>query len=77
MERFLKLTLSQTFSRARFDEDFFLDQAVLRRIKRHKQLQEQQEREEEEEDGDGEGDSELMVRGHKQVPGRVPKRERA
>ncbi|KAH6894276.1 zinc-finger of the MIZ type in Nse subunit-domain-containing protein [Thelonectria olida] len=65
---------SRMFSRAGFDQDFFLDQAMVRRIRRARQAQEQQELEEEDEEDDD--DEDVMVRGHKAVPGRVPKQER-
>ncbi|KAF4992184.1 hypothetical protein FGRMN_7315 [Fusarium graminum] len=64
---------SQTFSRARFDQEFFNDQAMVRRIKRVRQAQEQQEMEE---DDDADGDDDVTVRGQQAVPGRVLKKER-
>ncbi|KAI5464730.1 zinc-finger of the MIZ type in Nse subunit-domain-containing protein [Mariannaea sp. PMI_226] len=67
---------SQMHSRATFDEDFFLDQAMVRRVRRHRQLQEQKSREEAEEE-EGESDQEVMIRGQKSIPGRSLKREKA
>jgi hypothetical protein len=69
---------SQSFSRARFDQDFFHDQAMVRRIKRARQTQAQQEMEmdEDEDEEDADGDDEVRVRGQQVAPGRVPKRER-
>ncbi|KAF5021687.1 hypothetical protein F66182_6275 [Fusarium sp. NRRL 66182] len=66
---------SQSFSRARFDHDFYQDQATVRRIKRVRQAQEQREMDEDEDDGNS--DDEMRVRGHQTVLSRVPKRERA
>ncbi|KAJ4310614.1 hypothetical protein N0V84_010885 [Fusarium piperis] len=66
---------SEHFSRARFDHDFFLDQAMVRRIKRARQAQEQHNMDEDDDD-DGEEDEDVVVKGHQPVPGRVPKRER-
>ncbi|RTE73179.1 hypothetical protein BHE90_012396 [Fusarium euwallaceae] len=65
---------SERFSRSQFDHDFFLDQAMVRRIKRARQAQEQHDMDED--DDDGEGDEDVVVRGHHRVPGRVPKKER-
>ncbi|SPJ85325.1 related to DNA repair protein MMS21 [Fusarium torulosum] len=65
---------SQSFSRARFDQDFFHDQAMVRRIKRVRQAQEQQEMDEDDDDADG--DDDVRVRGQKVVPGRALKKER-
>ncbi|KPM40957.1 hypothetical protein AK830_g5622 [Neonectria ditissima] len=65
---------AQMFSRPQFDEDFYLDLAMVRRIRRARQAQEQNDLDEEEDDDD-DGD-EVMVRGHKTVPGRGPKREK-
>ncbi|GKT98113.1 chromosomal organization and dna repair protein [Fusarium langsethiae] len=69
---------SQSFSRARFDQDFFHDQAMVRRIKRARQTQAQQEMEmdEDEDEEDADGDDEVRVRGQQVAPGRVLKRER-
>ncbi|KAF4452631.1 hypothetical protein F53441_4570 [Fusarium austroafricanum] len=66
---------SQKFSRARFDHEFFQDQAMVRRIKRVRQAQEQQAMEDDDDD-DGDGDDELRVRGQQAVPGRPLKREK-
>ncbi|KAM0217248.1 hypothetical protein ACHAQI_002117 [Fusarium lateritium] len=65
---------SQSFSRSRFDQDFFNDQAMVRRIKRVRQAQEQQEMDEDDDDADG--DDDVRVRGQKVVPGRSLKKER-
>ncbi|CAF3461548.1 unnamed protein product [Fusarium graminearum] len=65
---------SQSFSRARFDHDFFHDQAMVRRIKRARQAQAQQEMEMDDEDDAG-GDDEVRVRGQQVAPGRALKRE--
>ncbi|KAM6534948.1 hypothetical protein FALCPG4_004565 [Fusarium falciforme] len=65
---------SERFSRSRFDHDFYLDQAMVRRIKRARQAQEQHDMDED--DDDGEEDEDVVVRGHQPVPGRVPKKER-
>ncbi|KAF4969134.1 hypothetical protein FZEAL_10284 [Fusarium zealandicum] len=65
---------SEKFSRARFDHDFYLDQAMMRRIKRTLQAQDQHDMDEEDDDDDGEDD--VKVRGQHAVPGRVPKREK-
>ncbi|KAI8721944.1 SP-RING-type domain-containing protein [Fusarium sp. LHS14.1] len=65
---------SERFSRSRFDHDFYLDQAMVRRIKRARQAQEQHDMDED--DDEGEGDEDVVVRGHQPVPGRVPKKER-
>ncbi|RSL62470.1 hypothetical protein CEP54_005696 [Fusarium duplospermum] len=65
---------SERFSRSRFDHDFFLDQAMVRRIKRARQAQEQHDMDED--DDDGEEDEDVVVRGQQRVPGRVPKKER-
>ncbi|KAF4338271.1 DNA repair MMS21 [Fusarium beomiforme] len=67
---------SQSLSRARFELEFFQDQAMARRIKRARQAQQQQEMMDEDYDDDGEGDDELRVRGEQAVPGRPLKRER-
>lgn len=68
------------FSRARFDEDFYHDQAMVRRIKRTLQAQAQQDLMDEDEDDEGDGDEDVVVRGHKRGPGgrapKVEKRER-
>ncbi|KAK7415789.1 hypothetical protein QQZ08_012254 [Neonectria magnoliae] len=66
---------SQMFSRPQFDQDFYLDLAMVRRIRRTIQAQEQHDMDEED-DEDGDDDDEVMVRGHKAVPGRGPKREK-
>ncbi|KAF7539861.1 hypothetical protein G7Z17_g12322 [Cylindrodendrum hubeiense] len=66
---------SQMFSRPLFDEDFYLDQAMVRRIRRARQAQEQTELDDED-DEEADGDDEVRVRGHKAVPGRPPKREK-
>ncbi|CZR42237.1 uncharacterized protein FPRO_09539 [Fusarium proliferatum ET1] len=65
---------SQKFTRARFDHEFFQDQAMARRIKRVRLAQQQQEMMDEEDEGDG--DDELRVRGSQAVPGRPLKREK-
>lgn len=65
---------TQRFSRSRFDHDFYLDQAMVRRIKRARQAQEQHDMDEDEDEGDE--DEDVVVRGHQPVPGRVPKKER-
>ncbi|EEU47314.1 uncharacterized protein NECHADRAFT_67189 [Fusarium vanettenii 77-13-4] len=65
---------SERFSRSRFDHDFYLDQAMVRRIKRARQAQEQHDMDED--DDEGEEDEDVVVRGHQPVPGRVPKKER-
>ncbi|KAF4990331.1 hypothetical protein FDECE_14419 [Fusarium decemcellulare] len=65
---------SQKFSRARFDHDFYLDQAMMRRIKRTRQAQEQAAMDEDEDDG--EGDDDVRVRSEQPIPGRPLKRER-
>ncbi|KAM0439923.1 hypothetical protein ACHAPT_001021 [Fusarium lateritium] len=65
---------SERFSRAQFDHDFYLDQVMMRRIKRAHQAQEQHDMDEDDEDG--EEDEDVVVRGHHAVPGRVPKKER-
>lgn len=65
---------SERFSRSRFDHDFYLDQAMVRRIKRAHQAQEQHDMDED--DDEGEEDEDVVVRGHQPVPGRVPKKER-
>ncbi|KAL4724133.1 hypothetical protein ACLX1H_008742 [Fusarium chlamydosporum] len=68
---------SQSFSRAHFDNDFFPDQAMVRRIKRARQTQADQEMEMDEDDDDADGDDdEVRVRGQKVAPGRSLKRER-
>ncbi|KAH6982127.1 zinc-finger of the MIZ type in Nse subunit-domain-containing protein [Ilyonectria sp. MPI-CAGE-AT-0026] len=66
---------SQMFSRPKFDEDFYLDQAMVRRIHRARQAQEQNEMDEDDDEEEGDGDDDVRVRGHKAVPGR-PKREK-
>ncbi|KAF4959365.1 hypothetical protein FGADI_1809 [Fusarium gaditjirri] len=63
---------SQKFTRARFDHEFFQDQAMARRIKRARLAQQQQEMMDEDDDGD----DELRVRGSQAVPGRPLKREK-
>ncbi|KAH7175783.1 zinc-finger of the MIZ type in Nse subunit-domain-containing protein [Dactylonectria macrodidyma] len=68
---------SQTFSRAQFDEDFYLDQAMVRRIRRARQAEEQNRLDEDDDDEIGDGDDEVMVRGQKTVPVRSYKREKA
>ncbi|KAM0561106.1 hypothetical protein ACHAPJ_003607 [Fusarium lateritium] len=65
---------SQTFSRARFDHEFYQDQAMMRRIKRVRQAQEQHDMDVDEDDG--EGDDDVRVRGQQAVPGRALKREK-
>ncbi|KAH7185785.1 zinc-finger of the MIZ type in Nse subunit-domain-containing protein [Fusarium flagelliforme] len=65
---------SQGFARARFDHDFFQDQAMVRRIKRARQAQAQQDMEMDDDDADG--DDDVVVRGQKVASGRVPKKER-
>ncbi|KAJ4139981.1 hypothetical protein NW768_001331 [Fusarium equiseti] len=65
---------SQSFARARFDHDFFQDQAMVRRIKRARQAQAQQDMEMDDDDADG--DDDVVVRGQKVASGRVPKKER-
>ncbi|KAJ4263856.1 hypothetical protein NW762_005893 [Fusarium torreyae] len=65
---------SQTFSRARFDLEFYQDQAMMRRIKRVRQAQEQHDMDVDEDDG--EGDDDVRVRGQQAVPGRALKREK-
>ncbi|KAF7552140.1 hypothetical protein G7046_g7509 [Stylonectria norvegica] len=67
---------SQMFSRIKFDEDFYLDQAMVRRIKRARQAQEQQDMEDDGDDDDGDDDQEVTVRGQKRRQGRMPKQER-
>ncbi|KAG8671315.1 hypothetical protein FPOAC2_04646 [Fusarium poae] len=69
---------SQSFSRARFDQDFFHDQAMVRRIKRARRTQAEQEMEmemEEDEEGADGDDDEVRISGHKVAPGRALKRE--
>ncbi|KAM0243358.1 hypothetical protein ACHAPO_000203 [Fusarium lateritium] len=66
---------SQSFSRARFDQDFFHDQAMVRRIKRARQTQAEQGMEmDDEEDADGD-DDEVRISGQQVAPGRALKRE--
>ncbi|KAF5589740.1 DNA repair MMS21 [Fusarium subglutinans] len=65
---------SQKFTRARFDHEFFQDQAMARRIKRVRLAQQQQQMMDDEDEGDG--DDELRVKGSQAVPGRPLKRER-
>ncbi|KAF4970448.1 hypothetical protein FSARC_2525 [Fusarium sarcochroum] len=65
---------SQTFSRVRFDHDFYQDQAMMRRIKRVRQAQEQHDMDVDEDDGDG--DDDVRVRGQQAAPGRALKREK-
>ncbi|CEI60620.1 hypothetical protein FVEN_g9898 [Fusarium venenatum] len=67
---------SQSFSRARFDQDFFHDQAMERRIKRARQTQAEQEMEMDDEDEDADGDDdEVRISGQQVAPGRALKRE--
>ncbi|KEY71588.1 hypothetical protein S7711_06049 [Stachybotrys chartarum IBT 7711] len=68
---------NQKFSRANFDRDFFLDQAMLRRIERARAAEESDMDMDEDEDEELEGDSELAVRGYKRRhSSRPPKTER-
>lgn len=69
--------LRQTFSTARFAQDFYLDQAVLRRIQRAKQAQRNDEMDgiDDDDDDDEDGNSSIMVRGERAVKGRAPKAE--
>ncbi|KAH7157724.1 zinc-finger of the MIZ type in Nse subunit-domain-containing protein [Dactylonectria estremocensis] len=67
---------SQMFSRAQFDEDFYLDQAMVRRIRRARQAEEQNRLDEDDDDEEAEDDDEVMVRGQKTVSVRSYKREK-
>ncbi|POR31499.1 E3 SUMO-protein ligase nse2 [Tolypocladium paradoxum] len=63
---------SQTFSRAKFAADFYLDQAILRRIQRAQEAQRNDEMEEDEDDDDEES---MVMRGGRRVRGRATKQE--
>lgn len=64
------------FSRSRFDQDFYYDQAMARRIKRTLQAQARQDLMDEDEE-DRDEDEDVVVRGQKRGPGgRVPKIEK-
>ncbi|KAM4062889.1 zinc-finger of the MIZ type in nse subunit [Hirsutella rhossiliensis] len=68
---------SETFSRAMFSEDFYLDQAMLRRIQRARQAQRNDKLDGIDDDDDiGDADGDMMVRGQRAVRGRAPKAER-
>ncbi|PNY29159.1 E3 SUMO-protein ligase nse2 [Tolypocladium capitatum] len=65
---------SQTFSRAKFADDFYLDQAILRRIQRAQEAQRNDEMKEDEDEDDEEEES-MVVRGGRRVRGRATKLE--
>ncbi|KND90656.1 E3 SUMO-protein ligase nse2 [Tolypocladium ophioglossoides CBS 100239] len=65
---------SQTFSRAKFADDFYLDQAILRRIQRAQESQRNDEMEEDEDEDDDDEES-MVVQGGRRVRGRAPKQE--
>ncbi|KAJ6442040.1 chromosomal organization and DNA repair protein Mms21 [Purpureocillium lavendulum] len=71
---------SHMFSRAKFDQDFFLDELMLRRIRRARQAELDNDRaaddDEDDDDDDDEGDEpSMVVRGERHVRGRIPKPE--
>ncbi|CAM1502072.1 Fc.00g040560.m01.CDS01 [Cosmosporella sp. VM-42] len=67
---------SQMFSRMRFDQDFYLDQVMMKRIQRTRRAQEQQDMMEDD-DEDDEDDDGVIVRGQRMRPGgAVAKREK-
>ncbi|KJZ78605.1 hypothetical protein HIM_01996 [Hirsutella minnesotensis 3608] len=66
---------SQTFSRATFDTDFYLDQAILRRVQRARQAQENEDMEDDDDDDDDDGED-MTVRGQRHLRDAELKRER-
>ncbi|GJN71969.1 chromosomal organization and DNA repair protein Mms21 [Purpureocillium lilacinum] len=70
---------SETFSRASFEEDFFLDEPMLRRIQRARQTERNNDLDEDEDDEEEEDDEEdqasMVVGGARRVRGRMPKPE--
>ncbi|KAL7817103.1 zinc-finger of the MIZ type in Nse subunit domain-containing protein [Trichoderma gracile] len=68
---------SQTFSRARFEHDFYLDEAMKRRIQRWQQAEEQNERDMDDEDDEDEANESLLLgREHRtRANGRIVKKE--
>ncbi|KAL7817466.1 zinc-finger of the MIZ type in Nse subunit domain-containing protein [Trichoderma aethiopicum] len=67
---------SQTFSRARFEHDFYLDEAMKRRIQRWQQAEEQNERDMDDEDEDEADESLMLGREHQtRGNGRIVKKE--
>ncbi|KAK1251805.1 hypothetical protein MKX07_007284 [Trichoderma sp. CBMAI-0711] len=70
---------SQTFCRARFEHDFYLDEAMKRRIQRWQQAEEQNERDMDDEDDEDEANESLLLGREHQTGGsgrRVKKEER-
>lgn len=61
----------QTFTGLRFEQDFYLDQAILRRIQRAKQAQERHEVDDDDDDEDGEVDDRSLVQGASRTLGRL------
>ncbi|KAG8423824.1 hypothetical protein J3458_000678 [Metarhizium acridum] len=69
---------SQKFAKARFQQEFYLDEAILRRIQRIKQTQRTRDDMDvdDDEDAAGEEDASLVFGQERRVPGRIPKTER-
>ncbi|ODA75869.1 hypothetical protein RJ55_08510 [Drechmeria coniospora] len=69
---------SETFSKARFNNDFYLDQAMLRKIQRAKQTQRNNELNEDEMEEDPvDGDESVLMQTQRPAGCRAPKQERA
>lgn len=69
--------MAQKFSKSRFQQEFYLDEAILRRIQRVKQTQRTRDDMDVDDDEDAAGaDASLVLGEERRVPGRIPKKER-
>ncbi|TWU77745.1 hypothetical protein ED733_008572 [Metarhizium rileyi] len=66
---------SNTFARARFQQEFYLDEAILRRIQRIKHTQRTLDDMDVDDDEDAGNDTELVIGQERRIRGRVPKPE--
>lgn len=67
---------TQTFSRARFEHDFYLDEAMKRRIQRWQQAEQHERDMDDEDDEDEANESLLLAREHQtRGSGRIVKKE--
>lgn len=64
------------FAKSRFQQEFYLDEAILRRIQRANQTQRTLDDMDVDDDDDVGDDTELVIGQERRVPGRIPKVER-